>query len=59
MKSKTVKRVVYTSSASAVMVNGKNVDVMDESFWSDVDYIRKIILMVGSARCLLGFQDIC
>ncbi|KAL5796357.1 hypothetical protein ACOSQ2_001177 [Xanthoceras sorbifolium] len=43
LKSKTVKRVVYTSSASAVVFNGKNVDAMDESFWSDVDYIRKMI----------------
>ncbi|KAF5739572.1 hypothetical protein HS088_TW12G00781 [Tripterygium wilfordii] len=37
LKSKTVKRVVYTSSQSAVIANGKNVEVMDESFWSSVD----------------------
>ncbi|GMN43092.1 hypothetical protein TIFTF001_012301 [Ficus carica] len=40
--SKTVKKVVYTSSASAVVFNGKNLDVMDESFWSDVDYVRTL-----------------
>ncbi|TXG62694.1 hypothetical protein EZV62_009688 [Acer yangbiense] len=54
LKSKTVKRVVYTSSVSAVTVNGKNVDVMDESFWSDVDYIRKIIPMVGPGAYLVS-----
>ncbi|CAJ1978156.1 unnamed protein product [Sphenostylis stenocarpa] len=37
--SKTVKRVVYTSSASAVSSNGKE-DMMDECYWSDVDYLR-------------------
>lgn len=41
-KSKTVKRVVYTSSSAAVMFNDKDVDMMDETFWSDVDYIRKL-----------------
>ncbi|KAJ0052973.1 vestitone reductase-like [Pistacia vera] len=41
LKAKTVKRVVYTSSASAVMFNEKNVDIVDETLWSDVDFIRK------------------
>ncbi|KAF7826003.1 bifunctional dihydroflavonol 4-reductase/flavanone 4-reductase [Senna tora] len=40
LASKTVKRVVYTSSASAVTLNGKEEQVMDESFWSDEEYIR-------------------
>ncbi|GKV00316.1 hypothetical protein SLEP1_g13026 [Rubroshorea leprosula] len=46
LKSKTVRRVVYTSSASAVVHNNKSKDVkvMDESFWSDVDYIRALNL---------------
>ncbi|TKY68150.1 Vestitone reductase [Spatholobus suberectus] len=39
LNSKTVKRVVYTSSASAVNFNGK-VEMMDESYWSDVDCLR-------------------
>ncbi|KAI4354881.1 hypothetical protein L6164_003708 [Bauhinia variegata] len=33
-------RVVYTSSAAAVSLNGRDDDVMDESFWSDVDFLR-------------------
>ncbi|XVF33501.1 hypothetical protein REPUB_Repub17cG0174000 [Reevesia pubescens] len=40
LRSKTVKRVVFTSSISAVYFNNKNVDVMDESYWTDVDYVR-------------------
>ncbi|XWS45931.1 hypothetical protein CRYUN_Cryun14cG0021800 [Craigia yunnanensis] len=49
LKSKTVKRVVYTSSASAVVVNNKDVDMMDESFWTDVDFVReKLNPNVGS-----------
>ncbi|EEF36026.1 vestitone reductase [Ricinus communis] len=42
LNSKTVKRVVYTSSTSAVDFNDKNAQVMDESFWSDVDYIKAL-----------------
>ncbi|KAF7826002.1 vestitone reductase-like isoform X2 [Senna tora] len=37
---KSVKRVIYTSSASAVTMNGKEEQVMDESFWSDEEYLR-------------------
>ena len=42
LNSKTVKRVVYTSSASAVVLNSdhREVDEMDESFWSDVDFLK-------------------
>ncbi|KAI4354888.1 hypothetical protein L6164_003713 [Bauhinia variegata] len=40
LNAKTVKRVVYTSSASAVINNGKEDEAMDESFWSDVDFLR-------------------
>lgn len=44
LTSKTVKRVIYTSSASAILVGeDSHVDVMDESFWSDVYFIRKTI----------------
>ncbi|KAG4960120.1 hypothetical protein AAZX31_13G185700 [Glycine max] len=38
LNSKTVKRVVYTSSASAVDNNKE--EIMDESSWNDVDYLR-------------------
>nr|XP_043622204.1 vestitone reductase-like [Erigeron canadensis] len=39
--SKTVKKVVYTSSVSAVLFNGrKHTEAVDEECWSDVDYIR-------------------
>ncbi|XP_027909572.1 vestitone reductase-like isoform X2 [Vigna unguiculata] len=37
---KSVKRVVYTSSASAVVFNGREEQVMDESSWTDVDLLR-------------------
>ncbi|KAJ7962190.1 Dihydroflavonol-4-reductase [Quillaja saponaria] len=39
--SKTVKRVVYTSSVSAVASSGNKDDqVVDESFWSNIDFLR-------------------
>ncbi|CAK8542215.1 unnamed protein product [Lathyrus sativus] len=40
--SKTVKRVVYTSSGSAVYYQEKEKDVMDESYWSDVNFLKKL-----------------
>ncbi|KAF2285086.1 hypothetical protein GH714_037809 [Hevea brasiliensis] len=44
LNSKTVRRVVYTSSVSAVWFSEKDkiVDTVDESFWSDVDYMKSI-----------------
>ncbi|XP_047155816.1 vestitone reductase-like [Vigna umbellata] len=43
VKSKTVKRVVYTSSASTVSFTGPEPqDVVDESAWSDVDLLRSV-----------------
>ncbi|TKY65613.1 Vestitone reductase [Spatholobus suberectus] len=43
VKSKTVKRVVYTSSASTVSFSGpEEKDVVDESVWSDVDLLRSV-----------------
>ncbi|CAK7347915.1 unnamed protein product [Dovyalis caffra] len=47
LNSKTVKRVVYTSSASAVVFNDSGVDVMDESFWSDADCIKALNVSIG------------
>ncbi|CAI8613003.1 unnamed protein product [Vicia faba] len=40
--SKTVKRVIYTSSASAVFHQEKEEDVMDECYWSDVNILRNL-----------------
>jgi hypothetical protein len=42
LNSKTVKRVVYTSSASAVAFNDSGVEMMDGSYWSNVDYTELI-----------------
>ncbi|XP_003623718.3 vestitone reductase [Medicago truncatula] len=40
--SKTVKRVIYTSSASAVYWQDKDDNVMDESYWSDENILRDL-----------------
>ncbi|KAI6706650.1 hypothetical protein NL676_009612 [Syzygium grande] len=40
LNSKTVKRVVYTSSVSAVQLNNSNADIQDEDSWSDVESLR-------------------
>ncbi|XP_074350457.1 vestitone reductase-like isoform X4 [Apium graveolens] len=40
--SKTVKRVVYTSSAATVMFSGKDLGVLDETSWTDVDVVRSL-----------------
>ncbi|XP_028754158.1 vestitone reductase-like [Neltuma alba] len=42
LTSKTVKRVVYTSSAAAVSATCKEDEVRDESSWSDVDSLRTL-----------------
>ncbi|KAI8025075.1 hypothetical protein LOK49_LG02G00601 [Camellia lanceoleosa] len=42
LDSKTVKRVIYTSSASTIMFNDKGLDVLNENHWSDIDYIRSV-----------------
>ncbi|KAG2723368.1 hypothetical protein I3760_02G167600 [Carya illinoinensis] len=49
LNSQTVKRVVYTSSAAAVLFNDQNVDYeADESVWSDADFI-KVLKTHGSS----------
>ncbi|KAJ9680790.1 hypothetical protein PVL29_019952 [Vitis rotundifolia] len=42
LNSKTVKRVVYTSSTAAVEYNDKGGDIKDESSWSDVDFLKAL-----------------
>ncbi|XP_047312747.1 dihydroflavonol 4-reductase-like [Impatiens glandulifera] len=42
VKAKTVKRVVFTSSAGTVAFQEKPQAVYDESNWSDVEFINKI-----------------
>lgn len=38
-----MKRVVYTASAACLIVDSKGQeDTIDESTWSDIDYIRSI-----------------
>ncbi|KAI8571736.1 hypothetical protein RHMOL_Rhmol01G0142100 [Rhododendron molle] len=40
LDSRTVKRVIYTSSAFTVMYNDKSSGIIDERNWTDVDYVR-------------------
>ncbi|XP_024019065.1 vestitone reductase-like [Morus notabilis] len=42
LDSKTVKKVMYTSSSAAVLFNGKGLDEMDETFWTDIDYVKSL-----------------
>lgn len=42
LDSKTVKRVVYTSSGSTVMFSGKDLSVLDETTWTDVDFLKSV-----------------
>ncbi|XVF22716.1 hypothetical protein REPUB_Repub12eG0194900 [Reevesia pubescens] len=48
LKSKTVKRVVYTSSAAAVLHNNQDADMVDERFWTDVDLVREMKIFGSS-----------
>ncbi|XAR63169.1 Vestitone reductase [Bertholletia excelsa] len=52
LDSETVRRVVYTSSASTVMHNptAKDEDELDEGDWSEVDYVRSSKVFGGSYR---------
>lgn len=40
LKSTTVKRVIYTSSAATILYNDKGQSVTDENTWSDLDICR-------------------
>ncbi|KAG8391662.1 hypothetical protein BUALT_Bualt01G0210600 [Buddleja alternifolia] len=48
--SKTVKRVIYTSSTAAVALSTRKVDsdVIDESCWTDVEFVRSSGIFAGS-----------
>ncbi|KAI8025073.1 hypothetical protein LOK49_LG02G00603 [Camellia lanceoleosa] len=46
--SKTVKRVVYTSSAATVMFRGTDQGLMDERYWTDVEFYKEKKLMLSS-----------
>ena len=67
LNSKTVKRVVYTSSASTVQFpsNADEVDEVDESVWSDEEYIKAhkpfggsyVISKTLTERAVLEFSE--
>ena len=67
LNSKTVKRVVYTSSASAALFNDKDddQDMKDERSWSDVEFIRSMgsyagpymISKIETERAALEFAE--
>ncbi|CAN1835578.1 Bifunctional dihydroflavonol 4-reductase/flavanone 4-reductase [Linum perenne] len=42
VKSKTVKRIVFTSSAGTVDIQEHQRDVYNESNWSDIDFVRRV-----------------
>ncbi|XP_039036933.1 vestitone reductase-like [Hibiscus syriacus] len=48
-RSKSVKKVVYTSSIAAVYFNKESVEMMDESYWTDVEYVRSEVKSVVSS----------
>ncbi|XP_022145809.1 vestitone reductase-like [Momordica charantia] len=48
LNSKTVKRVVYTSSASCMEFTPNKVDFLDESCWSDIDVINEQVPFLRS-----------
>ncbi|KAL8488852.1 hypothetical protein ACS0TY_024961 [Phlomoides rotata] len=51
LNSNTVKRVVYTSSTATVLFNEQSPDVIDETSWTDVDYIRNS-KATGASYCV-------
>ncbi|GMN43102.1 hypothetical protein TIFTF001_012314 [Ficus carica] len=42
LNSKTVKRVVYTSSAATVVYSGNGQGLVDENTWSDIDFYKTL-----------------
>lgn len=49
LNAKTVKRVVYTSSVASVLYPKGQHDTVDESVWTDVDYVRSSNVRHGSS----------
>lgn len=45
LNSRTVRRVVYTSSASAIQFcnDSNKMEYLDESNWAEIDYINKVL----------------
>jgi len=48
LNSKTVKRVVYTSSSAAIQFNNSNAEIQDEDTWSDVKSLREVPMLAAS-----------
>ena len=42
LKSKTVKRVLYTSGTVVVVYNNNDEEIMDENSWSDIDVVKSL-----------------
>ncbi|XP_069154262.1 vestitone reductase isoform X2 [Solanum lycopersicum] len=53
LNSKTVKRVVYTSSRTAVVFNDKGLDTVDESSWSDI-HVMKTLKPISAASYVIS-----
>ncbi|CAN4118586.1 unnamed protein product [Withania somnifera] len=51
LDSKTIKRVIYTSRDAALCFNEEEPNVVDESWWSDIDFIKKL-KPSGSFYCM-------
>ncbi|XP_004306926.1 PREDICTED: dihydroflavonol-4-reductase-like [Fragaria vesca subsp. vesca] len=49
LNAKTVKKVVYTSSAATVAYSGSKKDIVDESSWSDIEYHRSLGIFRSSS----------
>ncbi|KAG6786678.1 hypothetical protein POTOM_008286 [Populus tomentosa] len=49
LNAKTVKRVVYTSSAAAILFSGNGQEVVDESAWTNMDYFKDLKLTTSSS----------
>ncbi|WMV52665.1 hypothetical protein MTR67_046050 [Solanum verrucosum] len=42
LDSKTIKRVIYTYSDGALCFNEESPDIVDENWWSDTNFIKKL-----------------
>lgn len=53
LNSKTVKRVVYTSSRTAVVFHDKGLDTVNESSWSDI-HVMKTLKPISAASYVIS-----